>query len=136
MGENKKKSGNALNAIEAGFEWFGNLVMRSGELLWGGVKDIRRFHKILLAIPVAIAAVWLAISTAAKLPEHVGISLLETGEFAYMVTREVAVLGPLAVTALCLLLMFCSRRTVYPWLISIFSLVLPFLLLLTNTFHA
>ena len=136
MGENKKKNGNALSCIEAGFEWFGNLVMRAGESLWGGMKDIHRFHKILLAVPVAIAAVWLAISTAAKLPEHVGINMLETGEFAYMVTREVAVLGPLAVTALCLLLMFCSRRTVYPWLISIFSLVLPLLLLVTNIYPA
>ena len=136
MGENKKKNGNALSGIEAGFEWFDNLVMRAGESLWGGMKDIHRFHKILLAVPVAIAAVWLAISTAAKLPEHVGINMLETGEFAYMVTREVAVLGPLAVTALCLLLMFCSRRTVYPWLISIFSLVLPLLLLVTNIYPA
>jgi len=136
MAENKKKNSNALSSIESGFEWFGNVVMRSGELIWGGMKDFRRFHKILLAIPVAIAAVWLAISTAAKLPEYVGINMLETGEFAYVVTREIAVLGPLAVTALCLLLMFCSRRTVYPWLISIFSLVLPLLLLVTNLYPA
>ena len=38
----------------------------------------------------------------------------------------------LAVTALCLLMMFISRRTIYPWLISIFSLVLPILLIVTN----
>ena len=39
-------------------------------------------------------------------------------------------------TALCLLMMFLSRKTIYPWIISIFSLVLPFLLIVTNIFPA
>ena len=66
--------------------------------------------------------------------EQVGILLKETGEYTYMVARDVAVMGPLAVTAACLLLMFCSRRTLYPWLICVFSLVLPILILITNVF--
>ena len=57
-----------------------------------------------------------------------------TGEFAVMVTREYAVYGPLGLTAFCLLLMFCSRRTLYPWLISIMSLLLPMLILLLNNY--
>ena len=36
----------------------------------------------------------------------------------------------------CLLLMFLSRRVIYPWLISIFTLVLPLLLLLSNIYPA
>jgi hypothetical protein len=43
-------------------------------------------------------------------------------------------MGPLGVTAACLLLMFCSRRTLYPWLISIMSLLLPMLILLLNNY--
>ena len=43
---------------------------------------------------------------------------------------------PVAVTALCLLLMMCSRKTIYPWLISLFSLVLPLVLMLGAVFPA
>lgn len=97
-------------------------------------KWIMHLRKILLAIPVVILALRLAQYTTEKLPEQVGLNLQETGEYALTVTKEVAVLGPLAVTAACLLLMFCSRRTVYPWIISLFSLVLPLLILITNIF--
>lgn len=95
-----------------------------------------KLRSVLLAIPVAIGAVVLAIRNMAQLPAQVGINLLASGEFALTISRGVAVMGPLAVTALCLLLMFVSRRVVYPWLISLFSLVLPVLLLVINTFPA
>ena len=62
------------------------------------------------------------------------IDLQTTGVYAQMISRDLAVLGPLAVTGGCLLLMFCSRRTFYPWIISIFTLVLPILLYLTNVY--
>ena len=97
---------------------------------------ILRMRQAIMSIPVALAALYLAQYTYARLPEEVGINLQTTGEYAYMISREAAVLGPLAVTAVCLLLMFCSRRTVYPWIISIFSLVLPLLILFTNVFPA
>ena len=97
---------------------------------------IFRLRKVLLSIPVLIAAIWLAVQNMKLLPEQVGINLLASGEYEMMVGRGVAVLCPLAITALCLLLMFCSRRVVYPWLVSLFSLVLPLLLLLTNSFAA
>jgi len=48
----------------------------------------------------------------------------------------VAVMGPLALTALCLVMVFCSKRVVYPWLISIFSLVIPIVIWITNVFPA
>ena len=80
--------------------------------------------------------VGLAVYNEATLPALVGIDLQASGEYGQMIAREIAVLGPLALTALCLLFMFCSRRVVYPWLISIFSLVLPILILITNIFPA
>lgn len=99
-------------------------------------KWIYRLRSVILAIPVAIAAVVLALRNMANLPELVGIDIQTTGEYAQVVSKNVAVLGPLAITAVCLLLMFCSRRVVYPWLISVFSLVLPIVLYFTNIFPA
>ena len=43
-------------------------------------------------------------------------------------------MGPLALTIGCLVLMFCSRKAMYSWAISIFTLALPLLLLLSNAY--
>lgn len=95
---------------------------------------IIKLRKILLVIPVAVAAIYLAMMNSEKLPEMVGIGLLENGDFAYVVARSVAVNIPLALTGACLLLMIFSRKTVYPWIISVFTLILPPLILLFNNF--
>lgn len=89
---------------------------------------------IFLAIPVAVAAVILAIRNLALLPAQVGIDLQPNGEFLYLLDKSVAVFIPLAVTAVCLLLTFFTKRVLYPWLVSVFSLLLPVVLLLINTF--
>lgn len=99
--------------------------------VWGWIYRLR---SVILAIPVAIGAIVLAIYNQANLPETVGINIQATGEYAETVTRSVAVFGPLAVTAICLLMVFCSKKVLYPWLISLFSLVLPLLILITNIF--
>lgn len=91
-----------------------------------------RLRRIVLSVPVLIAAIWLAMQNMKLLPEQVGINLLSTGEFAQTIARPLAVFGPLGLTAGCLALMFFSRRVTYPWLISIFTLVLPLMLRLTN----
>ncbi len=91
-----------------------------------------RFRKIILAIPVVVAGVSLASYCRERMPENVGIGLEESGQYATTISRDLAVLGPLAITFFCLLLMFCSRKTLYPWLISVFSLILPILIMLTN----
>ena len=56
-----------------------------------------------------------------------------TGSLVFAV-GALAVMGPLGLTAACLLLMFCSRKAMYPWAISIFTLALPVLLLLSNVY--
>ncbi len=89
-----------------------------------------------MAIPVAVAALYLAVQNMARLPEEVGINLLANGQYEYLVSRGLAVLVPLVVTGVCLVMMFLSRRTIYPWIISIFSLVLPWLIWITNVFPA
>jgi len=95
-------------------------------------KWLYLLRSVLMAIPVGVLAVVLAMRNMQVLPESVGINILESGEYQWMVTRNLAVLGPLMVTAVCILLTLCSRKTLYPWLISIFSLVLPLLIWVTN----
>lgn len=95
---------------------------------------IFRLRKIFMALPVLYTAWRLAVYSSENLPDVVGFDIQATGEFAQMISRNTAVYGPLGLTCVCLILMFCSRRTVYPWLISIFSLTLPILILALNVY--
>lgn len=97
-------------------------------------KWVCRLRGAVLAIPVVIAAISLAIYNTANLPELVGINLQANGAYAMMVERGTAVSVPLLITGACLVLMFISRKTIYPWLISLFSLVIPLLIYFTNVF--
>ena len=95
-----------------------------------------KFKQFILAIPVALGAVILAIRNMSALPKQVGFGLQIDGTFDFVVPRGIAILGPIAITALCLLLMFCSKRVLTPWLVSVFSLVLPILLWIINCYPA
>lgn len=95
---------------------------------------IFHFRKLLLSVPVVGASIYLARLNWTHLPDQVGLSLMSNGQFAEMVAKETAVYGPMGITAVCLALMLCSRRALYPWLISVFTLVLPVLILITNVF--
>ena len=95
-----------------------------------------RLRKPVMAAPVAIYAVKIARYNMEHLPEEVGINLQSTGEFAQMISRNMAVMGPLVLTFACLLLMFCSRKAMYSWAISVFTLTLPLLLLISNVYPA
>ena len=103
-------------------------------ILKGVCTWIYKLRGLILGIPVAVAAVVMAINNQMKLPDAVGISLLASGEYSQMVDKSVAVLAPLALTGICLVFVFCSRKVLYPWLISLFSLVLPLLILFINSF--
>ena len=94
-----------------------------------------RLRKIFMAIPVVYAALQLADYCRENLPEMVGLDIQASGEFAHVIEREQAVNGCLIITGACLVLMLFSRRTIYPWIISMFTLILPVLLLLVNYFH-
>lgn len=95
-----------------------------------------RLRKVFLAIPVVFAALRLAAYNTDNLPLLVGLDLQTTGEFAHTISRQTAVTAPLMITGACLVLMFFSRKSTYPWLISVFSLLLPILLLITNMYPA
>ena len=106
----------------------------AGERFHNIWKLLYRLRSVFLAIPVAVTAVILAIRNAAMLPAQVGIDMQPNGEFMYLMDKSVAVLIPLAITGVCLLLTFFTKRVAYPWLVSVFSLLLPIVLLLINTF--
>ncbi len=93
-----------------------------------------RLRKPVMAAPVVYYAVKLAQYNQTHLPEQVGVNLQSTGEFAQYISRNLAVMGPLALTGGCLILMFCSRKAMYSWAISVFTLALPLLLLLSNAY--
>ena len=114
----------------------GEFFRKTGENATKAWNFIVKFKQFILAIPVALGAVILAIRNMGALPKKVGFGLQLDGTFDFMVGRGIAVLGPIAVTALCLLLMFCSKRVLTPWLVSLFSLAIPLLILVTNTFPA
>ena len=109
------------------FQKVWNVMRMIGNLIY-------RLRKVIMTIPVVYYAIVFGVYNAKYLPERVGLVLQSNGEFAQTVSRGLAVMGPLGVTAACLLLMFCSRRTLYPWLISIMSLLLPMLILLLNNY--
>lgn len=98
------------------------------------IMCIYRLRAVFLAIPVVYYALKLAAYNSKHLPEEVGINLLSSGEYAMTIARELAVMGPLAVTAACIVLMFVSRKALYPWAVSIFTLILPLLLLFSNLY--
>ena len=112
------------------------VLKKIGKVLAEIGKWIYRLRGFFMAIPVALAALFLASRNMARLPEEVGINLLANGQYEYLVSRGLAVMAPLVVTGVCLLMMWLSRRTIYPWIISIFSLVLPWIIWITNVFPA
>ncbi len=130
--------------IRPGVQKTGTVCRRLGSDLSVIGGYMYKFRSIILAAPVAAAAAILAVLNASRLPEAVQITkvtfdtMSDSALFGGLVfvtdhvSRAVAVYGPLAVTAACLMLMFCSKRTLYPWVISVFSLALPLLLWITN----
>lgn len=105
---------------------------------WEVLKTIGSYifkcRALLISLPVLLVSIFQAAQNSARLPEQVGINLLATGEYAKTVSRPTAVLLPLLITIGCIVLTCCSKRTLFPWLISIFSLVLPLLIWLTNIY--
>lgn len=93
-------------------------------------------RKIIMALPVAYYALRLAFYNSVHLPSEVGIFLQNNGNFLRMIDRGTAVVVPLAVNFGCLALMMCSRKAMYAWAISIFSLALPLLVLISNIYPA
>lgn len=98
------------------------------------VMVLYRLRKVFLAIPVVYYAHKLAEYNRANLPELVGVNLQANGVFADFISRSSAVNYPLVITAACLVLMFFSRKPLWPWAVSLFTLALPLLILVSNLY--
>lgn len=111
---------------------------KSGEKVWKVIKTIcgyiYKFRAVIISLPVLVVSIIQAIQNSSRLPELVGINILATGEYGMTVSRTTAVLVPMLITLVCIVLTCCSKRTLFPWLISVFSLVLPILIWLTNIY--
>ena len=127
--EQLNKPATGFAAVKNGISQVNRIINLIGTWLF-------RLRKFVMAAPVLYYALKLASYNKEHLPEQVGINLQSTGEFAQMISRDLAVLGPLGLTVACLLLMFCSRKAMYSWAISIFTLALPLLLQLSNAYPA
>lgn len=131
-----ENSGAAVNEArpQTGLEKAKSVVGKINQVINTVFVWVFRLRKIVMAAPVAYYAWKLAAYNREHLPELVGINLQSTGEFAQYISRNMAVMGPLALTIGCLILMFCSRKAMYSWAISVFTLALPLLLLLSNAY--
>ena len=129
-----------------GLEKFGKGMAKTGSFLYRLWHSLFLFRGLILAAPVATAAVILAAKCSTDLPASVEVTLPgiqvngENSLFGFLVyqtqyvSRSAAVMVPLVLTAACLLLTICSKRAFYPWLISVFTLSVPLFLLLTNVY--
>ena len=107
-----------------------------------------KLRAVFMAIPVAVIAVIQAMINMERLPDTLEYTMLGIDFNATQtlfgpvvmnveqIGRELAVMGPLVLTAACLLFTIFSKRTLFPWIISIFTLLIPTLLYLTTQYPA
>ena len=129
MQELRQKAQPWLEKADTGYRKAKDIWKKAWPWIW-------QARKLLLAIPVVYLMLYFARLNWNVLPEQVGLNLQTSGEYAQYITKELAVYGPMGVTGGCLAMMFLSRKTVYPWMICMFSMLLPLLILLTNIFPA
>ena len=128
---------NALRKdVTDGINTTGSTYTRVKSIIGVIIMVLYRLRKIVLAIPVVFYALKIASYNMQNLPEIVGINLQSNGAFAETISRTTAVMGPLGITGACLVLMLCSRKALYPWAVSVFTLILPLIILFSNQYPA
>ena len=112
-------------------------IVRGFQDLW---RYVFWFRSIVLGAPLAGAAIIIATRSAQRLPETVNYIkfTLDTeaanalfGLFVMTqetITRTQAVMIPLALTAVCIVLMILSKRMLYPFMIGLLTLALPYII--------
>lgn len=113
-----KQSNKVLSVLKTAWRW-----------IW-------MFRGAIISLPVLWVAIGQAFKNASRLPETVGLNIQATGEYAMTVARPTAVVLPLLVTIACILLTCFTKRPLFPWLISIFTLVIPVLIWVINIYPA
>lgn len=123
--------------VRPGFQAVGRFFRKLGEGLHKIGQYLYLMRSLILGAPVAAAAVVLAARNMDRLPKSVEVTKMaintkaQDALFGFLeltstsITREAAVYGPVILTAVCLVMMIFSKRTLYPFLIALFSLCLP-----------
>ena len=133
---NSGASSQVTSGPKAAFAQFKAAVSKSNSMINRIGMILFHLRKLVMAAPVVYYALKLAAYNQEHLPAQVGLNLQATGEFTQLISREMAVMGPLALTGACLFCMFCSRKATYAWAISAFTLAVPILLLISNLYPA
>ncbi len=119
-----------VSAIRQAFAKDKKKAQSDGNLFFVICTWVYKLRSVILSIPVAFAAVIMALTNAIRLPETVFLYFpsFSSDDMALRVlefSRSLAIIVPLLITALSIVAVLCSRRVTYPWLISVFTLVLP-----------
>lgn len=134
-----EKAAPVLRPVASGLRSFGH----SASVVWSYIYKLRA---VFLAVPVATVAAVEAVINMGRLPAVVEYTTLAIEKGAQdalfgsvvlsvqQVSREIAVFGPLLLTVVCTLLVLCSKRTLYPWIISVFTLCVPILIYYLNVY--
>ena len=128
----KKQLPGFLGKMQDGYRRFRKTMEPVDKALATVGKVFYHLRKIFLAVPVVLIAMKVFDYAKEQLPQDVGLLLLEDGTYQYMLSRGDTINVCMALTGACLLLMFMSRKVMYPWIISLFSLVLPLFLVFVN----
>lgn len=127
---------NFRDSLKAAVNTTGSVYSKIKNVIGIIIMCIYRLRAVFMAVPVVYGALKLAAYNMEHLPAQVGLNLQSSGEFAMYISRHLAVMGPLVLTGGCIVMMFCSRKAMYPWAVSLFTLVLPVLLLVSNLYPA
>lgn len=135
MNEEKKsvKMKSTASTKKTGSNQSGKKALNVFKTVW---RYIWMFRGAIISIPVLVVAIGQAFRNASRLPDVVGLNIQATGEYAMTVGRPAAVVIPLLVTVGCILLTCFTKRPLFPWLISIFTLVIPVLIWIINSYPA
>jgi len=133
MAKNSEPSA-AKEKFNSFLEKFGKVRDGANTVLGLVGNILYHLRKLFLAVPVVLVGMRIFMYAKENLPNQVGVLLEESGAFRYMLDRDSAMACCLYLTGACLLMMFLSRKVIYPWIISLFSLVLPLVLVVTNLF--
>ena len=131
MSEEKKSRNKTASQKKSAPKKSGDQSKTTLKTIW---KYVWMCRGAIISIPVLVIAISLAFCNASVLPDNVGLNIQATGEYAMTVSRSVAVMIPLLVTFGCTLLATFTKRPLFPWLVSIFTLVLPYLILIVNNY--
>ena len=128
----KKQLPGFLGKIQNGYRRMRKFMEPVDKVLATIGKVLYHLRKIFMAIPVVIVGMKVFVYAKEKLPQDVGILLQENGTYKYLLDKATTLQACMILTGGCLLMMFLSRKIVYPWVISLFSLVLPLFLVFSN----